>query len=74
MGEFVAVLNGVEFRTRHNDYKLVQPQTRDTGTDKIAYNAVKEIPFPEVPPEVTQRSSVDKQVLTAHFTHIKEGV
>ena len=22
MGEFVAVLNGVEFRTRHNDYRL----------------------------------------------------
>nr|KAG5705263.1 hypothetical protein BaRGS_010714 [Batillaria attramentaria] len=23
LGEFVAVLNGVEFRTRHNDYKLI---------------------------------------------------
>ena len=25
MGEFVAVLNGVEFRTRHNDYRLYMP-------------------------------------------------
>ena len=23
MGEFVAVLNGVEFRTRHNDYRYL---------------------------------------------------
>ena len=22
MGEFVGVLNGIEFRTRHNDYRL----------------------------------------------------
>ena len=25
MGEFVAVINGVEFRTRHNDYRLYMP-------------------------------------------------
>ncbi len=25
MGEFVGVLNGVEFRTRHNDYRLYMP-------------------------------------------------
>lgn len=25
MGEFIAVLNGVEFRTRHNDYRLYMP-------------------------------------------------
>ena len=27
LGELVAVMNGVEFKTRHNDYHLVQPST-----------------------------------------------
>lgn len=47
MGEMVAVLNGVEFRTRHNDYKLRMPSTTSTE-----YGATEEIPYPEVPPEV----------------------
>ena len=25
MGEFIGVLNGIEFRTRHNDYRLKKP-------------------------------------------------
>jgi hypothetical protein len=29
MGEFEAVLNGASFRTRHNDYLLVQPALND---------------------------------------------
>lgn len=47
MGEFVGVLNGVEFRTRHNDYRLKMPST--TSTD---WHATEDIPFPDVPPEV----------------------
>lgn len=48
MGEFIAVLNGVEFRTRHNDYSLSMPSRTSTK-----YNAVEDIPFPPVPPEVS---------------------
>lgn len=47
MGELIVVLNGVEFRTRHNDYKLVMPSTKNRG-----YGSTEPIPFPEVPPEV----------------------
>ena len=57
MGEMIAVLNGVEFRTRHNDYMLVMPHRTD-GT----YEAVEEIPYPEVPPEVTAFPNVEDQV------------
>merc|ERR1719232_1972475 len=28
MGEVVAVINGVEFRTRHNDYQMAMPSTK----------------------------------------------
>ena len=41
LGEFVAVLNGVEFRTRHNDYRLVMPSK--TSSD---YHKVEDVPFP----------------------------
>ena len=62
-GEFVAVLNGVEFRTRHNDYSLVQSQDINESTgDKIRYNAAQNIPFPDVPPEVVSKQSVEEQV------------
>lgn len=47
MGELIVVLNGVEFRTRHNDYKPKMPST----TSKV-YGATEDIPFPEVPKEV----------------------
>ncbi len=57
LGEFVAVLNGVEFRTRHNDYGLHQ-KCRTCRE----YGSVEEIPFPEVPPEVRQRSTVQEQI------------
>ena len=57
MGEFIAVLNGVEFRTRHNDYRLFMPHrtTKD-------WHAREPIPFPDVPPEVLAKKSVDDQV------------
>lgn len=52
MGEFIAVLNGVEFRTRHNDYKLKMPSTTSTE-----YGATEDIPLPPVPDEVMIRDT-----------------
>ena len=57
LGELVAVLNGVEFRTRHNDYGLYRPST--TSND---YHKVEEIPFPDVPPQVLAKGSVKEQI------------
>ena len=55
LGEFVAVLNGVEFRTRHNDYRLKQPVK-----DDLTYHATEDIEFPEVPTEV--QGTVEEQI------------
>ena len=57
-GEAEIILNGVEFRTRHNDYTLQMPST--TTKD---YNAVENIEFPPVPPEVLSKETVQEQVL-----------
>jgi hypothetical protein len=57
MGEFIGVLNGVEFRTRHNDYRLYMPHKTSSQL-----HATQNIPFPEVPPEVTKKSTVKEQV------------
>ena len=57
LGEFIGVLNGVEFRTRHNDYRLYMANR----TSK-AYHATEPIPFPEVPPEVKNKANVDEQI------------
>lgn len=57
MGENVVVLNGVEFRTRHNDYRLRKPHQHDKK-----YHALEDIPFPPVPPEVLAKSNVTEQV------------
>ncbi|XP_031572205.1 uncharacterized protein LOC116306312 [Actinia tenebrosa] len=57
LGEFVAVLNGVEFRTRHNDYRLYMPHR----TSKELH-AVEDIPFPDVPPEVTSKKTVSLEI------------
>ena len=57
IGEFVAVLNGVEFRTRHNDYGLFQP-----ATNNKSYHAVDPIKRPDVPPEVLALPNVKDQV------------
>lgn len=61
MGEFVAVLNGVEFRTRHNDYRLYMPHR----TSK-EYHAYEPIPFPEVPPSVKSQPTLDGQIEELH--------
>ena len=57
MGELIAVLNGVEFRTRHNDYKLVMP-----SRTKKDWNAVENVPFPPVPPSVLNKKTVQEQI------------
>ena len=58
LGELVAVLNGVEFKTRHNDYNIVQPST--TRSDLLA---TEPIPPPPVPQEVLDQSSVEKEII-----------
>lgn len=58
LGEFIGVLNGVEFRTRHNDYRLYMASK--TSKD---YHATEEIPFPKVPPQVKSKLTVDKQIV-----------
>lgn len=57
MGEFIGVLNGVEFRTRHNDYKLRMPHRT-----KSDYHAMEDVPFPDVPPSVLSKKTVTEQV------------
>ena len=57
LGELVGVLNGWEFRTRHNDYLLNMPSVNSTE-----YHATDEIPFPDVPPEVLQYSTIEDQI------------
>jgi len=57
MGEITAVMNGVEFATRHNDYRLYMPSTTSTKN-----GATEPIPLPEVPPEVTNKTNIDDQV------------
>ena len=42
MGEVQVVINGVEFRTRHNDFELVKP------SNNSEYEDVEYIDFPEV--------------------------
>eukprot|EP00795_Rhopilema_esculentum_P001345 gene1345-15745_t len=61
MGEFIAVLNGVEFRTRHNDYRLYMPH-RNSST----YGATEPIPFPEVPPSVLKKTTLKEQIDELH--------
>merc|ERR1719271_252988 len=46
MGEVEVVMNGVGFRTRHNDFRLLTPSASD------AYGAVEPVAFPEVPQAV----------------------
>ena len=58
LGEFVAVINGVEFRSRHNDFGLYMPSTTSKED-----NAVTRIELPEVPPEVLAKPTVEEQAV-----------
>ena len=57
LGEFIAVMNGVEFRTRHNDYKLRMPSKTTNN-----YGEMEDLPFPEVPPSVKSKKTVAEQI------------
>ncbi|KAK0061640.1 hypothetical protein Bpfe_009022, partial [Biomphalaria pfeifferi] len=57
MGEVSAVINGVEFRTRHNDYRLVKKSSNNRS-----FLAVEDIPFPPVPPSVLNLENPDDQI------------
>mmetsp|Transcript_1473 Transcript_1473/g.3241 ORF Transcript_1473/g.3241 Transcript_1473/m.3241 type:complete len:785 (+) Transcript_1473:159-2513(+) len=57
LGEFAAVVNGVSFRTRHNDYSLKMPHRTESG-----YHQTQDIPRPPVPPSVLQQPDVDAQI------------
>ncbi len=46
LGEIVAMLNGVKFRTRHNDYRLLMKASSNE------FGATTPIEMPNVPPEV----------------------
>ncbi|XP_059157577.1 uncharacterized protein LOC131941959 [Physella acuta] len=57
-GEGQYVLNGVEFRTRHNDFQLRMPSDEPGNSDQLT-----EIPFPPVPPEVLEKPTVHEQIV-----------
>merc|ERR1712038_3255 len=69
MGEVVAVINGVEFRTRHNDYQMAMPSTTSG-----ANGAIEQIPLPEVPPAVLKQKTVEGQIkeMRAWFKAFKD--
>ncbi len=58
LGDFSAVLNGVHFLTRHNDYGLYMTNKTTKGHKAI----LEEIPFPDVPPAVLSQSTVEDQI------------
>jgi len=53
----MVAMNGIEFRTRHNDYKLRMP-----SPDSSDYGKLEEIPFPKVPNSVLRKQTVDEQI------------
>lgn len=57
MGEFIGVINGVQFRTRHNDYRLYQPVANDK-----TYHKVEDVKFPGVP-DVFKGMTIDEQIV-----------
>jgi hypothetical protein len=58
MAEFGAVLNGVEFWTRHNDYGLRTPSKTSNK-----YHATEQIKYPDVPPAVLAEPTIAKQIV-----------
>ena len=58
MGELNVVLNGIDFKTRHNDYRLRMPSRTSHN-----YNKMENIPYPPVPPAVLSKKTVHEQVL-----------
>ena len=69
MGELVVVLNGVEFRTRHNDFGLRMPHRT-----KRNYHGMENVPYPDVPPSVLEKPTVQEQVeeMKRYFKSFKD--
>lgn len=63
LGEFQAVLNGVQFATRHNDYSMLMPDDTKTTEDFISEwpPPAVDMPQPSVPPSVTAAGNVNAQ-------------
>lgn len=61
LGELDVIMNGVKFITRHNDYNIRMP----SKTSK-KYHAMEDIAFPDVPPSVLNKSTVEEQVSEMH--------
>eukprot|EP01060_Flectonema_neradi_P018698 TRINITY_DN255_c0_g1_i1.p1 TRINITY_DN255_c0_g1~~TRINITY_DN255_c0_g1_i1.p1 ORF type:complete len:1153 (+),score=221.50 TRINITY_DN255_c0_g1_i1:109-3459(+) len=64
MGEFGAVLNGVQFTTRHNDYSLKEP---DFNVSLEVFTKswpppTRDMTYPPVPPAVASAGGVNAQV------------
>ncbi|CAH1778609.1 unnamed protein product [Owenia fusiformis] len=57
LDDFVAVINGVEFKTSHNDYAVRMPSrtTKDL-------HAVEDIPLPDVPFRVMNKNTTQEQI------------
>ena len=70
-GEMVVMLNGVEFRTRHNDFKIVK-----AIEDNNKFQATEDIPWPDVPTSVTEKETVQEQVdeMRKYFKAFKKQV
>eukprot|EP00659_Diplonema_papillatum_P011400 gene11400-17544_t len=76
MGEFGAVLNGVQFTTRHNDYSLLENDDSVTPAEHVSEwpPAPKDIEQPSVPPSVLNAGSVEQQTaeMREYFRAFKE--
>ena len=78
MGEVVVVLNGVEFRTRHNDFSIRMP----SNTSNV-YHEVEDIEFPPppppppppVPPSVLEKPTPEEQIkeMREYFIQFKKN-
>ena len=64
LGEFGAVLNGVQFTTRHNDYSLKEADHNISLEifTKTWPPPTRDMLYPDVPPPVLSAGSVSKQV------------
>jgi len=69
LGEFAAVVNGVSFRTRHNDYSLMMPHRTDSS-----YHATEHVPRPPVPQSVASQPDLESQIqeMRTYFKAFKD--
>lgn len=70
VGHFSAVLNGVDFRSSQQTYRMEQPSY--TG----GYDATTSVEFPNVPPSIEKLTSVNQQITEMRnwFRDFQNGV